>query len=97
MLAIIILAKSLAEASILAGIPKSPSYYSPITNLENAKNRQKTILNSMVNNKYITKDDMQKAYDKNLTYIGKLKSNNSATLMYYQDAVMNELKELFNN
>ena len=85
---------SLAEASILAGIPKSPSYYSPITNLENAKNRQKTILNSMVNNKYITKDDMQKAYDKNLTYIGKLKSNNSATLMYYQDAVMNELKNI---
>ena len=31
---------------------------------------------------------------KELTYIGKLKSNNSATLMYYQDAVINELKNI---
>lgn len=85
---------SLAEASILAGIPKSPGYYSPITNLDNAKKRQKIILTSMVNNEYITEDDMDEAYNKELTYIGKLKSNNSATLMYYQDAVINELKNI---
>lgn len=85
---------SLSEASILAGIPKSPSNYSPITNLENAKNRQKIILNSMVNNKFITEKEMEDAYNEELTYIGKLKSNNSSTLMYYQDAVMAELKNI---
>ena len=39
---------TLAEASILAGIPKSPSNYSPISNYDNAKKRQKIILDSMV-------------------------------------------------
>ena len=42
---------------MLAGIPKSPSNYSPITNLENAKKRQKIILDSMVNNNYITESE----------------------------------------
>ena len=45
---------TLAEASMLAGIPKNPSVYSPLVNEEKAKNRQKIILNSMVENKYIT-------------------------------------------
>src|SRR5574344_117333 len=45
---------TLAEATILAGIPKSPSNYEPIGNSGNAKNRQLLILTSMVKNKYIT-------------------------------------------
>ena len=35
---------TLAEASILAGIPKSPSNYSPILNYDNSKKRQKLVL-----------------------------------------------------
>ena len=85
---------SLAQASMLAGIPKSPSYYSPITNIDNAKSRQLIILKSMVKNKYITEEEQENAYDEELTYIGKLKSNDSSTLMYYQDAVMAELKKI---
>ena len=34
---------TLAEAAILAGIPKDPSYYSPISNYKNAKRRQELI------------------------------------------------------
>ena len=33
----------LAESAMLAGIPKSPSYYSPLVNYDLAKNRQKNI------------------------------------------------------
>jgi 1A family penicillin-binding protein len=84
----------LAQAAMLAGIPKSPSYYSPITNIDNAKERQLTILNSMVKNKYITEEQKDEAYNEKLTYIGKLKSNDLSTLMYYQDAVMDELKKI---
>ena len=61
---------NLAEASILAGIPKSPSNYSPISNEENAKARQKSILDSMVNNKYISREEADKAYSTELSYIG---------------------------
>lgn len=85
---------TLAEASILAGIPKSPSNYSPIKNLENAKKRQKLILESMVKNKYITEEEKNKALEEELTFIGKLKKNDSSTVMYYQDAVMHEIENI---
>ena len=85
---------TLAEASILAGIPKSPSNYSPIKNLENAKKRQKLILESMVKNKYITEEEKNKALEEELTFIGKLKKNDSSTVMYYQDAVMHEIESI---
>ena len=84
----------LAEASILVGIPKSPSNYSPITNLENAKSRQLLILNAMVKNKYITEEEKDDAYNKELTYYGNFDSDNSKTIMYYKDAVMQELKSI---
>ncbi len=87
---------SLAEASMLAGIPKWPTGYSPINNYEQAKKRQKEILQMMVNNDYITKEEMNEAYNTELTIIGNSNVNRLKTLMYYQDAVMNELNSLNN-
>ncbi len=85
---------NLAEASILAGIPKSPSNYSPILNFEKAKERQYLVLKSMVNNKFITENEMDQAYNQELTFYGYLKDNNLKTLRYFQDAVMDELNTL---
>ena len=85
---------SLAEATILAGIPKSPNNYSPILNYDNSKKRQYLVLKSMVNNKYITEDEMNKAYNTNLTFYGYLENNNLKTLRYFQDSVMSELDTL---
>lgn len=85
---------NLAEATILAGIPKSPSNYSPTSNPDNAKKRQNLILNSMVKNEYITKEEKKKAYTENLEYVGLDKQADSTTLMYYQDAVMRELESI---
>lgn len=85
---------TLAEATILAGIPKSPANYSPISNEENAKKRQELILNSMVKNKYITQEEANKAKSETLNYIGENNYNNTSSLMYYQDAVINELKSI---
>ena len=39
---------TLAEASMIVGIPKNPTYYNPIYYYENAKNRQKVVLQSML-------------------------------------------------
>lgn len=86
----------LAEATMLVGIPKSPSNYSPLVNPEVAKKRQKTILKLMVKNKLITQDEMDDAYNKELSYYGKKDSNNLTTIMYYQDAVLDELKKIKN-
>lgn len=85
---------SLAEASMLAGIPKNPSTYSPLVNESKAKERQKSILNSMVKNKYITKKAADEAYNEKLTYKSKDDSESLKMLMYYQDAVMDELESL---
>lgn len=85
---------TLAEASILAGIPKSPTNYSPISNINASKKRQKLILDAMVKNKYITKEEAQKAYDTELTFIGIKKESSSVTVSYYEDAVLDELKSI---
>ena len=85
---------SLAESSMLAGIPKYPQEYSPINNYENAKKRQKIILNNMVSNGYITKKEALNAYNEELNLYGKKDNLNITTLMYYKDAVINELREL---
>ncbi|UKI57246.1 MAG: transglycosylase domain-containing protein [Clostridium sp.] len=39
---------TLAESTILVGIPRNPSYYNPINNYDAAKKRQKEVLESMV-------------------------------------------------
>ena len=85
---------TLAEASILAGIPKSPSNYSPILNLENSKKRQYLVLKAMVNNNFITDEEMDDAYNTVLSFHGYLENNNLKTLRYFQDSVMDELKSL---
>lgn len=85
---------TLAEASMLAGIPGSPQEYSPINNIDSAKKRQRIILDSMVKNKYISKEEANEAYNVKLTYYGKKDSLNLSTLMYYKDAVINELEKL---
>ena len=51
----------LAQASLLAGLPQSPSYYSPTTNKPAALKRQKLVLQSMLELGMITHDDLVKA------------------------------------
>ena len=84
---------SLAEATLLAGIPKAPTYYSPINDYKAAKKRQLYILKSMVNNGYITKEKMTSTYNEKVTIVGSNKGDKLDTVMYYRDAVIEELKE----
>ena len=44
---------NLAECAMIAGIPKSPNYYSPSSNLKAAKERQAVVLEQMVKYGYI--------------------------------------------
>lgn len=85
---------SLAEASILAGIPNSPSNYSPIDNYELSKERQKVVLTRMYRNGYITKKEMNKAYSEQLVFKNDDFGNSLSSLIYYNDAVMAELNSL---
>ncbi len=87
---------SIAEAAMLVAIPKAPSLYSPITNYENAKKRQALVLNMMYRNKIISKEEYNLAITENLNIVGKKEETNLSTLMYYKDAVVEELQTLTN-
>lgn len=85
---------TLAESAMLTGIPKSPSYYSPLVNLPLAKSRQEMILKNMLKNKVITEEEYQNAVNEELVFVGAKDSVNLNAIMYYQDAVLRELKSL---
>ncbi len=58
----------LAEAAMLAGLPKAPSLYNPIVNPTRARTRQLYILDRMVENKFITPQQAEEAKNTQLVY-----------------------------
>ncbi len=54
---------SIAESAILAGLPQAPSRYSPFSNLNLAKGRQKYVLRRMVEDEYISPTQYNEAMD----------------------------------
>lgn len=85
---------TLAEAAMLTGIPKSPSNYSPFVNLEKATQRQQMILNNMYDDGVISEAEYNKALDEELKFVGEEEEDELESVMYYQDAVISELKSL---
>lgn len=85
---------NIAEASMLAGIPQSPSNYSPLRNIKLAKRRQKQVLEAMYKNNIINIDEKNDAYNTNLIFIGKTSYSKLDNVLYFRDAVLNELKNI---
>ncbi|MCM3726742.1 PBP1A family penicillin-binding protein [Neobacillus cucumis] len=83
---------TLAEASMLAGIPKGPGIYSPLANIGKAKTRQAIILKTMVENGYISKKAAQAAAAAPLHLEGVHTTQKVKVAPYFQDAVRNALK-----
>ena len=52
---------NLAECALLAGIPKSPNYYSPFNNLQAAKERRNTVLDQMAKYRFVSSVDANEA------------------------------------
>lgn len=87
---------NLKESCFLAAIPKSPGYYNPIYSYELAEKRAKIVADTMVTNGYITEEEREALFDEPLEIYGKRDKNNLVTLMYYQDAVLQELRSISN-
>ena len=85
---------TIEEATILVGIPKSPNYYNPITNYENAKKRQLTVLNSMYKNHLLNKNEIDIIYNKELNFYGKHDKVELSSIYYYKDAIVNEMSNI---
>jgi penicillin-binding protein 1A len=59
---------SIAEAAMLAGLPKAPSAYNPIVNPKRATARQRYIIDRMVDNQFITAEQGEQAKAQVLKY-----------------------------
>jgi 1A family penicillin-binding protein len=68
----------LAESAMLAGLPNSPSSLSPFQNEKGAKERQRIVLDAMVKQGYITKQQADDAYHEPLKYATKHSLNANA-------------------
>ena len=85
---------TLEEAIILAGIPKNPSNYNPVSNYDKCISRAKVVAKAMLNNNYITQEEYDSLFQNKLVIYGQRKDNNLQMLMYYQEAVLNELESI---
>lgn len=54
---------TLAEASLLAGLPQAPSFFDPTVRLDQAKIRQRYVLDQMVKYDYITREEADAAWN----------------------------------
>ncbi len=83
---------NLAESAFLAGIPKSPSYFNPLTESgrRNAMRRQRIVLGKMLELKRITQAQYEEALNTELK-IAMQAANTSATKItsYFIDYVIN--------
>ena len=76
---------NLAQSATLAGMIKSPSYYSPINNAENCLKRRNLVLSQMKEQNFISKEEYNKALNSplDLSIQNVLISANA----YYQEAL----------
>ncbi|MFC5450442.1 transglycosylase domain-containing protein [Paenibacillus aestuarii] len=77
---------SLAESAMIAGVPKGPRYYSPYYDLNNALDRQKVVLQTMVHSGFITQEAADAAAKEKLT-IQPLTKKKEAAAPYFRDYV----------
>ena len=73
---------SLEEAIILAGIPKSPNNYNPVSSYEKAIKRGKIVAECMLNNGKIDKKTYANLFKNKLEIYAKSDLNNLQTVMY---------------
>jgi penicillin-binding protein 1A len=84
---------NLAEASMLAGLVKGPTVFSPFNNLSKAKERQAVVLMRMKEEGYITKAQREAAYQQPL-YLSSLKKGIEAD-SYFTEYIRRYLEDKY--
>lgn len=85
---------TLPEAAILAGLPRSPSRYSPISHFDRARERQVYVLQRMVEEGYISRDDETRALNEKI----KIKTKddlNRQSAPYFMEHVRRYISEKY--
>lgn len=61
---------TLAEATLLAGIPQQPANLNPYDDFEKSRQRQRTVLNLMVRHGYLTEGEADETWSEPVTVVG---------------------------
>jgi penicillin-binding protein 1A len=85
---------SLAQCSMLAGLPQAPSRYSPYRHFERAKKRQIYVLERMLSNGFIDAAQLEQARNEELS-IHARKNNTAAGTGYFTEQVRRYLEKEF--
>jgi len=84
---------NLAEASLLCGLVKAPSKYSPYRDIDEAKQRQYIVLKRMKEEGYITKEQFDKAYKQPL-YLSSIRYK-EYTPNYFLEYIRKHLEDKY--
>ncbi|WP_293868825.1 penicillin-binding protein 1A [uncultured Alsobacter sp.] len=86
---------TLSEAAYLAALPKGPNNYHPFRFREAAIARRNYVIDRMVENGYVSKDDGEKAKKDPLTVNPRTLSPNTAAAGFFAEEVRRELAERY--
>ena len=85
---------TLAECARIASITKAPFYYAPDDNPENNKDRRDVVLQEMLSQKYITKEEYDEAVKTELKVTAEEQVlNQNEVNSYFIDALINQVSE----
>jgi penicillin-binding protein 1A len=89
---------TLAQSAMLAGVVAAPSDYSPFANLDLARDRQRHVLDRMVESGYVSQAEADAAYDEPVGLIEQRPSGlQGYTFPYFTTYVIAQLQKLFGN
>lgn len=88
---------SLAEATVLAGIPKAPSQLEPIYHQKENRDRQLIVINRLLDLRYINKDEAQQLINEKIDIKNtKLKTNTEYyKFPYFTSEVIRQLIDMY--
>ncbi|MCL5094286.1 MAG: PBP1A family penicillin-binding protein [Patescibacteria group bacterium] len=84
----------LAESAMLSGLPAAPTAYSPFLNPDDAKKRQKYVLDRMEKLGMITKEESEAAFTKQLSLMGQ---KTEIKAPHFVMAVLEDLRKEYGN
>ncbi len=85
---------TVSESAMLAGLPQAPSRYSAFRNFERAKKRQRYVLNRMVKEGYIDREEADRAFARPLA-LQEAEENPFDKAPYFTEHVRKYLEETY--
>lgn len=81
------------EAAVLVGMLKATTYYNPITNPENSKNRRNQVLENMVTHQDLSRAECDELKNKEIALNYSVETNYDGKALYFREAVAEYLNE----